>query len=208
MNEFGEEYNTVDTLLQRKEILPQYLHYLIKKDDILVENKNGEYTGYRANSWPIESIWRTPNTSILSKWGMSGNIYESSYEYGVTRKWTLTGFTWGFDGGFFGRWKELKFEMSQDESSSSNETHPQEAAGGEKETAQLKGQPIAKLAVFPLRYAPDHIQKMLYHRGDVLWKFRVRQLVSYQVNEQDPIGNGVGLQTISDRRHTQLTNCF
>jgi hypothetical protein len=113
MNEFGEEYNTVDTLLQRKEILPQYLHYLIKKGDILVENKNDEYTGYRANSWPIESIRRTPNASILPKWGISGNIHESSYEYDVTRKWTLTGITWGFDGGFLGDGRNSNLRCSR-----------------------------------------------------------------------------------------------
>lgn len=189
MKEFGEEYNAVDTLLQRKEILPQYLQYLIKKDDILVENKNGEYTGYRAESWPVESIRPTPNPSIATKYGMPGNEYEPPHESGVASKWTLNGFTWGFDGKFYGRWKQLKIEMSQQDSGL------EEAAGDETDTAPLKGQPITNLAVFPLRYAPEHIQKMLYHRGDILWKCRVRQLVSYQANGQDLIGNGVSLRT-------------
>ncbi|KAL3707840.1 hypothetical protein TMatcc_005822 [Talaromyces marneffei ATCC 18224] len=188
MKEFGEEYDTVDSLLKRNEILPQYFHYLVKRGDILVENRNGEYTGYKAESWPTESIRRTPNSSILIKYGMPGNEYESPNESGVTHQWTLTGFTWGFDGSFFGRWKQLKIEMGQDESSLSNESG---VVRNETNTAQLKGQPIANLAVFPLRYAPDHIQKILHHRGDVLWKCRVRQLVSYKVNEQDSIGNGM-----------------
>lgn len=188
MKEFGEEYNAVDTLLQRKEILPQYLQYLVKKNDILVENKNGEYTAYRAESWPVESIRTTPNPSIATKYDMPGNAYESPQELGVSSKWMLNGFTWGFDGGFFGRWKQLKLEMSLDVSLPG-------AIGDSTETRQLQGQPISDLAVFPLCYAPEHIQKMLYHRGEILWKCRVRQLVSYQTNEQDLIGNGVSLQT-------------
>lgn len=186
MKEFGEEYNAVDTLLQRKEILPQYLQYLIKKDDILVEKKNGEYTAYRAESWPVESMRITPNPSIATKYGMPGNEYESPQESNVSSKWTLNGFTWGFDGSFFGRWKQLKLEMFE-------HSGLDEAAGDK--TAQLQGQPITSLAVFPLRYAPEHVQKTLYRRGEILWKCRVRQLVSYQANEQDLIGNGVSLQT-------------
>jgi hypothetical protein len=190
MKDFGEEYDTVDTLLQRKEILPQYLHYLIKKGDILVENRNGENTGYRAESLPVESIRSTPNPSIATKYGMPGNEYESPHKSGAY-KWTLNGFTWGFDGKFFGRWRHLKLKMSEDGCSSSNEARLEEAAGDETEIAQLKGRPITSLPVFPLRYAPDDIQEMLYHRGDVLWKCRVPQLVSYQVDERDPFGSVV-----------------
>lgn len=199
MKEFGEEYKTVDTLLQRKEILPQYLQYLIKKDDILVENKNGEYTGYRAESWPVESIRPTPNPLIATKYGMPGNEYESPHESGVSSKWTLNGFTWGFDGKFYGRWKQLKIEMYQD-------SGLEEAAADSTKTVQLKGQPITNLAVFPLCYAPEHIQKMLYHRGDILWKCRARQLVSYQANDQDLIGNAVSLQTNISPKQASSTN--
>lgn len=200
MKEFGEEYDTVDTLLQRKEILPQYLQYLIKKDDILVENKNGEYTGYRAESWPVESIRTTPNPSIATKYGMPGNEYESPHKAGVASKWTLNGFTWGFDGKFYGRWKQLKIQMSQQDSGQ------EEAAGDETKTAEIQGQCITDLAVFPLCYAPEHIQKMLYHRGDILWKCRVRQLVSYQADGQDLIGNGVSLQTNISPKQASSTN--
>lgn len=187
MKDLGEEYNAVDTLLQRKEILPQYLQYLVKKDDFLVENKNGEYTAYRAETWPVESMRTTPNPSIATKYSMPGNAYESRQELGISSKWILNGFTWGFDGSFFGQWKRLKLEMSLDVSSPG-------AVEDHAKTGQLQGQPITDLAVFPLRYAPEHIQKMLYHRGEILWKCRKRQLVSYQTNEQDLMGNGVSLQ--------------
>ncbi|EED21809.1 hypothetical protein TSTA_090480 [Talaromyces stipitatus ATCC 10500] len=191
IKEFGDEYDTVDSLLQRKEILPQYVQYLIKPGDIVVENKNGEYTGYRAQSWPLE-IRRRPSKKLEEHiYGISENEDESHHLPNVTRKLTLACFTWKFDGYFYGVYEQLKFEIPPNASSSSEDTHLQEARGGDTQVAQLKGQSIATLRVFPLCYAPDHIRKMLYHRTDILWKCRVQRLVSYKTDEPDPTGNGM-----------------
>jgi hypothetical protein len=183
--EYGEEYKCVDYLLERELISPQYIHYLFKPDEILVEKVDDEYTGYVAKSWISKS-----NEESESRASQSRNIQiaENFLEIEPSPKpqkkgdFLIRAWKFEFDGGFFRSNKDLSLSLTNEElcigknTSSESQTH---------EDLTKKAIPIGDLNVFPLEYAPQNVIATLKRRGSTIWKCRTRRLVSYQAQEHE-----------------------
>ena len=50
--QYGDEYAAADSLLSQNKISPEYIRYLFKPGDVLVECIKGQYVGYVSTSWP------------------------------------------------------------------------------------------------------------------------------------------------------------
>lgn len=186
----GDEYYVADSLLGRKEILPEYVKYLFKPDDILVERVGDEYTGYIAKNWPSQSDEK-PNRRARRPRGL--NLHDLNLRDPIAQQsprnpyvWKVKGMTCKFDGRFYRIRKELEFEVSPD-GCPQQDTAALEP--GRLAETQRRGKAITDLRVFPLRYAPDGIVDMLRKRGDTFWRCRTRRLVSYHANEQEEFSN-------------------
>lgn len=182
----GDEYGAADYFLGRKEILPEYVKYLFKPNDTLIERLDNDYTGYVAESWPSRSDeksnrWR----KHIAAGGQLDNLIPQPSPF----SWKAAGSTWNFEGHFFRTSKELEFEVSPEE-------YPQEDTAapeiGRSPECQRRGTDIADLRVFPLGYAPDGIVDMLRRRGDTFWQCRTRKLVSYRASNEEQFRDIVG----------------
>lgn len=168
----GSEYAAADLLLEKGKFRPEYVQYLFKPKDILVSTKNKEHIGYVAKEWPVRGQ----------------NIRDAS------PFWHIGAQTWGFDGDFYKIVTKLRFEMPESQHSQESKSlrldhlldelnrlpsYNNSDKDPEKEYA------ITDLAVYPVKYAPDHIVRKLQRRGEIFWKFRTQQYVSYQATEEE-----------------------
>lgn len=96
--------------------------------------------------------------------------------------WSISGLTWGFDGGFYKIHEELVFEIALDDNPNGYEA---ESSG------QLRGKPNTELKVFPLKYAPGDLVDTLRRRGETIWKCRTRDLVSYKADSREQLDNSM-----------------
>ena len=170
----GAEYDRADSLFERNEIRHEYIQYLFKPGDILVAKVEGQFTGYIAKSWP--SLY-SEKPKFLHK------SIKHIHDPEQPSSWSISGFTWGFDGSFYRAYEDLRFELGP------NDNPPN---GDEAESSgQLRGKPITELKVFPLKYAPKKLVDTLRRRGETIWKCRVRNLVSYKADAQEQLDNSM-----------------
>ncbi|KAK2878123.1 hypothetical protein FQN49_001122 [Arthroderma sp. PD_2] len=178
---FAKQYGRADFLLEREEILPEYLNYLFKPGDVLVKNDGKECTGYIAKSWPsLED-------------GSHGSANGDKLFVTSTRKrkelptqaWSIEGWSWKFNGTFFRENQTLQLGFP------SGNHQTKEAANAETGTTDSEriGVHITELSVYPIRYAPKEIVELLRKRGRTFWKCRVQRLVCYQTKDQDSLEN-------------------
>ncbi|CAI7619099.1 unnamed protein product [Penicillium pancosmium] len=179
--EYGEEYKCVDYLLERGIIAPQYIQYLFKPGEILVEKVNGEYTGYVAQSW----ISKDPEESRASHHSEIFNELlgtEPRSKPQTKCHFLIQAWNFGFDGGFFRTKKRLSLSLINEDRCIAKDTpsKPQPY-----ENIMKTARSIADLNVFPLKYAPQTIANALQKRGKTLWKCRTGKVVSYKAQENE-----------------------
>jgi hypothetical protein len=171
----------VDALLKEKKIGPDYISYLFKPGDVIVEATAQGYTGYITESWVLDGK-DDFDPEVAQKAPKMPHLHFASpatKRYGrQTAKTTksLTAWTLDFDGEFSRSFKTLKIEVPNESSSTLMNTP--EADKNHQDIID-KAQLICSLNVFPLEYAPDSVLDLLKRRGNTFWKCRTRRLVSY-----------------------------
>jgi hypothetical protein len=163
---WGKEYAAADSLLKKGKISPLYVHYLFKPKDLLVSVKDKEYVGYVARDWPV--CERHDRDTIPS--------------------WSIRGQTWGFDGEFYKIFTNLKFEMPESQSlegGRSVDDLSQLPPDSDSDREAEKEYAITDLAVYPIKYTDADICRTLERRGEIFWKFRKQQYVSYHATEEE-----------------------
>jgi hypothetical protein len=179
--EYGEEYKCVDYLLERGLIAPQYIHYLFKPGELLVEKVDDEYTGYVAQSWiskdPEESRESRRSEIFGGILGIEPRLKPQTQYLFPIRAWNFE-----FDGNFFRTNKLLSLSLTNEEFHIGKNVPPKPQSF---EILMKTARPISDLNVFPLKHAPQTIVKTLQKRGKTLWKCRVRSLVSYKAQENE-----------------------
>lgn len=190
---FGYEYGVVDSLLEDKKITANYINYLFKPGDIIVEAMGQKYTEYIAESWVIDGRHDSKSQDPQKAAKMSHPLSITPPKYQrysrssqrlkklkgkeptskITK--TLKAWTFVFDGGFRPSYKTLEIEVPHGKPTTTMKPEEDDAYRGTVEEAQ----PICSLNVFPLKYAPDSVLNLLKQRGNTFWKCRSRRLVSY-----------------------------
>jgi hypothetical protein len=193
--EFGEEYETADCLLTQKKIIPNYIKYLFKPGDILVEKIKNDYTGYIAESWISDEIQKSEPPKSINIFDQLGDISprqkpKTEYHQNV-KAWTFE-----FNGSFYRRSTTLGLKLSLEEYLKITKISPEKQT---REDMMREAKLIANLNVFPLKYAPEAVFKTLQRRGNTFWKCRTRRLVSYQANENEQVTDLVSLAALSFR---------
>lgn len=166
--EFGQEYENVDFLLERKHISPHYLHYLFKPGEILVEKSNDEYTGYLSKSWISDRTEHPMLNHVSHIFGelMGSDIHERPAKRGSE---SIDAWNFGFDGGFFQNNKTLYLQLGEEEFQMRSNAPPKSQS---LEDLMKSAKPITDLNVFPLKYASQDLIDMLRRRGETFWKCR------------------------------------
>ena len=165
----GSDYTAADLLLEKGKIRPEYVQYLFKPNEVLVLNKNKEHVGYLAKDWPSRSM-----------------------DIGGSNPcWWIGVQTWEFDGDFYKSHTRLSFEVPPSQHAmemlsslevdnlSDDSSPPLHHSGSDKECS------ITDLAVYPVKYAPEHLFRKLQRRGRIFWTFRTQKYVSYQATEEE-----------------------
>ena len=152
---YGMCYATVDALLSRNRISPEYIEFLFKPEEVLISRTDGDFIGCVLDFWP-------------SYHALSEKVEESSHnvqsgEFALFHLWRLSAWRWEFDGSFIRKYENLNLKLP---------------ANGMDEIA------IADLDVYPLRFAPQSIVTQLQERGQTFWKCRKRRFVSYTEHDK------------------------
>ncbi|CAI7668633.1 unnamed protein product [Penicillium manginii] len=179
--EYGEEYKDVDYLLERKLITPQYIHYLFKPGEILIEKVDDEYTGYVAKSWISKNLEESHSSHHSEIFDRILGI-EPFFKPRTMCRFQIKAWNFKFDGHFFQNDKLLSFSLNNDALCIENdEPSKPQTYGNLMKTAR----PITDLDVFPLKYASQTTFDTLLRRGKTIWKCRSRSLVSYKAQESE-----------------------
>lgn len=202
MENYGQTYARVDSLLSRGKITTKYVNYLIKPGDVLFSCQNGNHQGYIATSWPsflsVKEISRSGVNFDNSGNRTFYNPQEASTKFQGKKTrvyvWRIEVWHWAFDGNFQRKYTslELKFPINDEDSDDTpverDKLNAQTTNGDAFESSEKS---ISELNVFPRRFAPDAIVNTLRRRGRTFWACRVRRLVSYQGDETEMAENSV-----------------
>ena len=164
-DQFGDEYRVVDEMLAQKQISPQYINYLFKPGDILVEKVKDQYQGYVADSWISKRTWN-PHTEMQKE--DPEDLLKDPFAKPPNAQFKkVKAFTLKFDGAFHRSSKVLEIEIPQEDPM-------------DREGLMQKPRSIDSFNVFPLKYASEEVSNTLQKRGHTFWGCRTRKLVSYQ----------------------------
>ena len=185
--QYSHEYAAADYLLSQNKISPEYIQYLFKPGDVLVSRIDGQYIGCVATSWPKFKSTRV-GASVGARVGQEIRLKRDKITVHI---WSVDTWSWDFDGNFQRKNKTLQLEIPADEDECMDNLEAKGKnsveAKTKKNSAELTGQNIAGLNVFPIQYASAEIAEKLRQRGKTFWKCRTRCFVSYQENENESV---------------------
>lgn len=199
--QYAQEYESADFLLSQGKISPEYMQYLFKPGDLLLQRVNDQYMGFVATSWPkicrIEKIPHSRSTAFRDNTSVPFNRSQGFVTRIGTREITvyvceINAWQWKFDGKFQRSNTTLKLEVPDvDESKKSQEHRSGKTIqiGDTEHRLHLKGNKLEGLNVFPIQYASAEIVEKCRRRGRIFWKCRNRSLVSYQDEKTESIQN-------------------
>ncbi|KAK5271709.1 hypothetical protein LTR96_003536 [Exophiala xenobiotica] len=195
-DQYGENYAAADSLFSESKISSENVPYLFKPGDVLVRRSQGQYAAFVASSWPIKGS--TKDESSLKSEVRSGDhlpLYGSheafkrvANEKIKVQSWSVTGWSWAFDGSFQRQNCTRYFEIEVGEANKHDAvTHDNTLAEQKQRTDanQVKILNIGDLSIFPLAYAEPALVDKLQRRGGTFWKCRHRRLVSYMEKGMD-----------------------
>ena len=205
----GSNYATADSLTSQGKISDEYIQYLFKPGDVLVQQCDNEYRGWVATSWPFRVSQRKVARHVaenLKKGGLrlpfgSRDVFkEMVNDMVLLQSWSIHAWHWDFDGNFQRRSDVLKFTIQIEENQTKrakltvdHENIKNQDGASQTETIEVA---IEELKVFPLKYASSEIVNKLRRRGKIFWKCRVQQFISYQESEKDNMQNPVSFEAI------------
>jgi len=196
LQKHGDEYRTVSQLLSTSKITSDYLQYLFRPGDILVQRKADSFVGWVSKSRvKLVSTEHTSWEEVRGKECTSSRIplyapdkmsKEMANEKVWVQKWMIPAWHWGFDGNFQRNESDLTFSTITEHIPSVGRS-TKHASGPEAEVAASTPEfiPIEDLEVFPYQYAPQQVRQQLRRRGQAFWKCRNRKLVSYRECTKD-----------------------
>lgn len=163
----SSEWDFINSQLQHGFVSPISMKYLVRPNDILVNNTKGFVRAYMARGdlsllskqedeleVRAEPVGSTESSSLpAGSFDLKSSPPPKKYE------WSISSWGWGFDGSFRQAEKELHLEITS--------TFPRDTV------------PIASMNVFPLRYGDPKLGKLLKTRGERFWACRNRMMVSY-----------------------------
>ncbi|KIW17803.1 hypothetical protein PV08_04998 [Exophiala spinifera] len=167
------EYERADYLISQKQISKGYIQYLFKPQDHVVLRQGKVQLGFLSTTWPtsrsidshdFKHICRESGVD-LSKFFDEKDLKAEDFRksFGV---WNLEAYCFSYLGVFIKKDRTL----SVVEPGKGNQSFP-----------------ISELNVYPLEFAEDDIQALLKKRGEVFWRCRTQQYVSYVSSEEtDP----------------------
>ncbi|TVY31516.1 ATPase family AAA domain-containing protein, partial [Lachnellula subtilissima] len=167
---YRDEYSEVDSLLERNKIRLQYIKYLFKPGEVLVERKGQDIRGfYTRSELSKHAVRRTSNKKdnpMASYVETLGRLIENSEQPSAklnnsVYSWKFSGWSWEFDGTFSRVYSNLELSL---------EVHDKQ------EQSELN---INDLNLFPLAFADECLKQRLKKRGETFWKCRFKHLVSY-----------------------------
>ncbi|EPS27370.1 hypothetical protein PDE_02313 [Penicillium oxalicum 114-2] len=194
----GKDFEMADSLLEKGTITPQYLQYLFKPGDVLVQKSAEFFTGFVAQSWLTlrpehyckSTVPRQDNFgSSMSP--LTSSMSSAIHHLGMDPKNTT---------------KERPSSLEDWIDSQSRQSRENLICEFSGKTLQFNGSfawkreqlkiefpanswdkiiPIADLNIFPLRHAPESIFKLLQKRGSTFWKCRKKSLITYQPGNDD-----------------------
>lgn len=189
-DQYGDRYEAADSLFSENKISSANMPYLFKPGDILVERKQTQYAAFVASSWPMKG-----SSKYVSR--LKGNVRTGDHlplygshaaskrvanENTKVQNWSVTGWSWSFDGNFQRQNCKRHFDIEVGEETRHDTVVHEHTAGGQYyriEKSHMKKQNIKDLKIFPLAYAEPDLVDRLQKRGRTFWKCRNRLLVSY-----------------------------
>lgn len=203
----GSMYATADSLISQGMISPEYIDYLFKPGDVLVQRHVTDYRGWVACSWPrkisTEQIPRSLAESVkkgapIPLYGSREASKRMENDTVLVHHWNIEAWHWDFDGNFQRKNDTLKFAIQAEDNHAKHakNTTDHNCLNTQDEASQIEIDRVAigDLRVFPLKYTSSEIVNLLRRRGKTFWKCRARRVVSYQGNEKDSMQNSVGFK--------------
>ncbi|KAH7333074.1 hypothetical protein BKA65DRAFT_507096 [Rhexocercosporidium sp. MPI-PUGE-AT-0058] len=170
-----DEYQEVDALLQRRKIRVQYIQYLFRMGEVVIERKDNSIRGICSSSEisnsNVRKTWNEDDDLLAEYSSILGSMLSRAEQWEKPKKknsscsihtWKLSAWSWKFDGAF-SRVKtshELTLEVRD-----------------KQEQSEVD---IDSLNLFPLSFADEATKALLQKRGEMFWKCRFKHLVSYR----------------------------
>jgi hypothetical protein len=167
---YRDEYNEVDSLLQRKKIRLQYIKYLFRPGEVVVERKDqdirGFYTRFELSEPTVQRTSNKKNNLMASYVEALGCLIgddkqPSAKVNGYVYSWKTSGWSWKFDGAFSRVYSNLELSLEIHDKQKQSEVD------------------VNDLNLFPLAFADECIKQRLKKRGEMFWKCRFQHLISY-----------------------------
>ncbi|KAK1768244.1 hypothetical protein QBC33DRAFT_50082 [Phialemonium atrogriseum] len=207
MERYGDDYAAADALISQGKITSNYVKYLFKPGDVIIQKSNDQHLGWIAKSWasPIRIYATSRRKAEMARKGAAIPLYGSkeSSKLMATDKvmmqdWEVSAWQWDFDGHFQRRDGNLLFSTQIGESSMRNGSDVKDKSASK--TKDDAGEVIAidELNVFPIQHAPAEVVAKLRRRGQVFWKCRNRAFVSYRESDEDSDENLVDERYVVD----------
>ncbi|CAD6455886.1 b955f86c-b9d4-4da0-9f5c-cbda508bb4bc [Sclerotinia trifoliorum] len=159
----------VDSLLQRRKTRLQYIKYLFKPGELVVEWKDGDIRGFRTNfefTGPVvQKNGEKRKKPALNYAEALRAILEDAEQHSTEVKdgvhmWKTLGCSWKFDRTFSRVYSTLELALRI------------------QEKQEYLDVDISDLDIFPLAFADESLKQRLEKRGKMFWKCRFQHFVS------------------------------
>ena len=198
---YGSEYAAADALISQGRISPQFVHYLFRPGDVLIQRSDDEYRGWIARTWPVaahqERVLRGSAESRKS--GGQASQYRSVKSSDNVRGDTvmiqyyrIEAWNWCFDGNFERKGELIPFSIQFDDHRKPYVAETQNYGSLNTQGVDKKGVNIKDLAVYPLQCADTEIVEKLRKRGKTFWMCRDRHFISYEETGLENVQSSVG----------------
>ena len=209
VQQHGSTYASADSMISQGKISPAYIDYLFKPGDVLISRHKSGYRGYVASSWASKTYTtRVPRSAAdANKKGVPMGLYGSNAasrgmanDTVLVHDFNIQTWFWDFDGDFRRGYELLKFSIQTEEKKTkfgkNSKSRDYEKIADETDPVKDVGVSIAKLKVFPVKFASPETFEQLRKRGKTFWQCRVRRYVSYREQEADNVQSVVSLRQI------------
>jgi hypothetical protein len=155
---YAKKFDRVDDQLKRGVISEDTMPFLVKPGNVLVWKEHHEINAVVAKSWPVR---KTP-LSIIQ--GRRGKEQDWTSDEGTSEKrktvWIVGSWSFKYDGRFYQKERPVEIILSSDQADD-----------------EIR---IKELNIYPLDYAESQFKAALETRGNLFWKCRHQNLVSYE----------------------------
>lgn len=157
--QYGEEYETADSLLRRSRISLPYVQYMFKPGDILVAGSKNKIQAFVSKSWPSNSVVKEVyNRQGVIDSNVGSGKGKSKKHWRKVQSWPIDVWSWSFNGAFSKSHITINIQL---------------------ELGDVEEKDIADFDLRPLSYLSESQSQHLRTQGEILWRCRFRRLISY-----------------------------